>query len=292
MNSIEFEDFVTYLASEKGMSDHSIAAYKGDVGRFLSFLDTRRLSCVSEEILSEHFRILVDQGYAPASLCRSIVAIKVFFRFLKREGLIAVDPSAILDLPKIWQSLPSVLSLSEVEALLAIPDTETFLGARDRAILEVLYGCGLRVSEVCALKIGDVDDTSVRVFGKGRKERISPVGREAIKAIDHYLLHFRDGVSLEGDVLFVTCQGRPISRQSVWRCVKLYGKKAGIDKAISPHTLRHTYATHLLERGVELRVIQELLGHASIGSTDRYTQVSMLSLHQAFQRTHPRNRLE
>ncbi|NGX53653.1 MAG: Tyrosine recombinase XerD [Chlamydiae bacterium] len=282
-------DFIAYLRSEKGLSANTVDAYQRDVNTFGDFLKkkgrTDFLGATQEEIVA-HLSRLKKQDYASASISRALIAIKVFFRFLKREGLVEKDISHTLETPKIWQLIPEILSTQEIDRLLAAPDPETFLGARDRALLEVLYASGLRVSELCGLTIYDVDDTYVRVLGKGNKERLVPIGKKAIGAIDHYLLHFRDQFS--GDRLFVTRHGKPIHRVSVWKRVKEYAKIAGITKSISPHTLRHSFATHLLDQGADLRVIQEMLGHSNISTTDRYIHVSQRKLKEAFSKYHPR----
>ncbi|MES2121189.1 MAG: tyrosine-type recombinase/integrase, partial [Chlamydiota bacterium] len=196
------------------------------------------------------------------------------------------DVTLHLDSPKMWQLIPEVLTVSEVNALLHAPNPEEFAGARDQAVLLVLYASGLRVSEVCGLNLQDVDDQVVRVKGKGGKERIVPIAQVATSAIDHYLVRFRK----ESDfpALFVTEKNRRIDRTLVWKRVKFYAKAAGIQKSISPHTLRHSFATHLLENGADLRVIQEMLGHANIATTDRYTHISTQHLADAFNAFHPR----
>lgn len=217
-----------------------------------------------------------------------LVAIKVFFRFLKKEGLISVDLGCYFETPKIWQLIPEVLQIGEVDALLSQPKIDDRIGARDKAILELLYATGMRVSELCGLCIHDLSDTFVKVQGKGNKERIIPVGKKAIVAVDHYLVHYRGEVREENGPLFVTSGGKPIDRIMVWNRVKMYAKKAGIAKSISPHTLRHSFATHLLEGGADLRLIQDMLGHEDIGTTDRYTHVSGSRLRAAFKEFHPR----
>lgn len=281
-----------YLTSEKGLSRNSILAYGRDLSFFESFLkkQTRSsFSTVKEEDLIEYFRYLKSLNYAEGTIFRSFVTIKLFFRFLKREKCISENPAEKLNSPKLWKLIPEILSHSEAEKMLLLPERSTFEGARDAAILELFYACGLRVSELCALSIYDIDDTFVKVLGKGSKERLVPIGERALEAVDFYLTHFRCQRDSETQkVLFVGYKNRPLSRQTVWRIIKKYAKEAGIVKNISPHTWRHSFATHLLDGGADLRVIQELLGHASINSTDRYTQVSTSKLHQAFDQFHPR----
>ncbi len=274
------EDFIAHLRSEKGLSSHSVEAYGRDVRLFLSH------HTPSVENVVRHLGDLKEQGYASASIARALIALKVFFRFLFREGILAQNLSSLLETPKLWQLIPEVMTQSEVTRLLQTPDPETFLGARDRALIEMLYGSGLRVSELCSLSIYSIDETSVKVMGKGRKERVVPVGRKALEAVDHYLVCFRD--AFEGEALFVTKHGKAIDRVAVWRLIKQYAKQAGIQKPISPHTLRHSFATHLLDHGADLRVIQEMLGHSHIGTTDRYAHVSQSRLQEAFSKFHPR----
>lgn len=288
----DLADFIIYLSSEKGLSPHTIEAYSRDAQNFLQFL--RGLSIVEwREVEERHiFEFLVkkhSQKYASSSISRNLIALKVLFRFLKREGVVEYDAAFYCETPKIWQLIPEVLSVQELERLLAVPDDQTEWGARDRAILEVLYATGIRVSELCQLKLYDVDDSTVRVQGKGGKERVVPIGSKAIQSIDIYL-NYRHGDSDEREqYLFLGRGNKPLNRTSVWNLVKAYAKKAGIVKRISPHTFRHSFATHLLDRGADLRVIQELLGHASISSTDRYTQVSRSHLQKAFEMYHPSN---
>lgn len=285
-------DFVAYTRSEKGLSFNSIEAYQRDLKSFFEFLASREISkcqlIVTEEIIAYLSQLKLD-GYASASISRALISIKVFFRFLVREKYIEKNIASTLESPKLWQLIPEVLSMDEMERLLIQPNRSTFEGARDQSILEVLYASGLRVSEVCGLSIHDVDDNYVRVIGKGRKERVIPIGKKAIDAIDHYLVHFRDHFDCENEkALFVTKRGKRIDRVAIWRMVKGYAKTAKITKEISPHTLRHSFATHLLDNGADLRVIQEMLGHANIGTTDRYTHVSHNRLREAFNQYHPR----
>lgn len=272
-------DFVAYLSSEKGLSQNTLYAYQKDVKLFLE----SGLSLL--EFLSE----LKSQGYKPSSLSRILISLKVYYRFLKREGYCTVNEAATIPGPQLWQLIPDILSQEEVESLLAAPDRETFLGARDAACLELLYASGLRVSELCGLKITDVDDTFVKVHGKGNKERVVPIGKKALQAIDHWITRFRCLFDSEANVfLFLTAKGKPLYRIEVWRQVKFWARQASIQKNIFPHTFRHTFATHLLDHGADLRIIQEMLGHASISSTDRYTHISRQALCTSFHRFHPR----
>ncbi len=281
----EILNFLTYLGSEKGLSPKTLEAYGRDLRFFAHFLGEMKVGDVTSEKIIFYFQSLKEKGIASSSLCRALVAVKVFFRFLKRERISNDNPTLFLESPKMWQLIPEVLTVSEVTRLLEAPDRESAEGARDRAILQVIYASGLRVSELCGLSIGDVSDHQIRVRGKGRKERVIPIAASAVQAVDDYLARFRK----EGEgALFLSRGGRPMSRITVWERVKFYAKKAGITKKISPHTLRHSFATHLLENGADLRVIQEMLGHSHIATTDRYTHVSRKHLHEAFAKFHPK----
>jgi len=268
-------DFLAYVASEKGLSLNTLAAYKRDLELFLS----------SGKELLEFLTFLRKQNYASATIARMLVSIKLYYRFLRREGILKEDKTSLIESPKLWQKVPEVLSENEVEAMLEKCDVRSAIGARDRAILELLYGSGLRVSELCQLNIHDVGEDKVRAQGKGSKERIVPVGEMALSALDHYLSSFRKG---KAEALFLSRTGRRIDRQTVYTRVRFYSQAAGITKKVSPHTLRHSFATHLLDHGADLRVIQELLGHADISTTDRYTHLSQSRLEEAFSNFHPR----
>ncbi len=281
-------DFLDYIRSEKGLSLHTIEAYARDISSFGAFLNEKICKEVVPEDILSFLGHLKGGGYASATICRTLVAIKVFFRFLKKEGEVSLDLSRYFDTPRLWQLIPEVLSMEEVESLLAQPKIEDSLGARDKAVLELLYATGMRVSELCGLRINDLSDTFVKVRGKGRKERLIPVGKKAIEAVDYYLIRFRGEIKEENGPLFVSSQGKPIGRITVWSRVKAYARSAGIAKTISPHTLRHSFATHLLENGADLRLIQDMLGHEDIGTTDRYTHVTGNRLKAAFTAFHPR----
>lgn len=280
-------DYLSYLSAEKGLAGNTLQAYKRDLLAFLNW--TTRHGVSVEQLLETHlrdyFETLKRAEYAESSISRAFIALKMFFRFLKREEYLKTDPSALIQQPKMWQRIPDVLTEGEVKKLLAAPNPLEADGMRDRAILELLYSSGLRVSELCALKIQDVGEETVRVFGKGSKERLVPIGKPALEAIDLYLSAHREEV--ECPHLFL-CKGKSLTRQKVWEIVKKNARKAEIVKEVSPHTLRHSFATHLLDHGGELRVIQEMLGHSSIASTDRYTHVSKSRLLNMFDHFHPR----
>lgn len=286
--SLSILDFLDYLRSERGLSRHTIEAYGRDVRSFASFLETKEWHLVTSEHVLQFLTRLRAGSYATSSICRILVAVKVFFRFLKKEGLIHVDLGRYFETPKIWQLIPQVLNIEEVDALLAQPQLDDFIGSRDKAILELLYATGMRASELCQLRIQDLSDTFVKVKGKGKKERIIPVGKMALQAVDHFLQRFRGEMREEDAPLFVSRRGKRIDRVTIWNRVKAYARSAGITKSISPHTLRHSFATHLLENGADLRLIQDMLGHEDIGTTDRYTHVTGHRLKAAFQMFHPR----
>ncbi len=286
------DDFIRYIASERGLSPHTVVAYRHDIEGFLEFcksMDLHSLAQVESSNVLGYLNRLKGLGLSTSTLCRALIAIKVFFRFLVREKELAQNCTLYLPTPKLWQILPGVLSSHEVEVLLAAPDPSSWIGARDRALLEVLYASGLRVSEICGLSIYDVSDDSLRVFGKGRKERVVPIGRHALKAVDHFLLHHRPLFeSDKNSFLFLSHKGKRLERTTVWKRIKFYATKAGIKKNIFPHMLRHSFATHLLDNGADLRVIQDMLGHATITSTERYTHVSCQQIVDSFHKHHPR----
>jgi integrase/recombinase XerD len=279
------QDFLDYLRSERGLSAHTLEAYGRDVRLFIQVAHG---DAPTVDTVYAFLGLLKEKQYAPSSIARMLVSIKVFCRFLKREGLLAWDLNAIFETPKVWQLIPEVLSISEIDLLLKQPDPSRAEGARDLAILELLYATGMRVSELCTLTLNDLSDAHVKVEGKGKKERLIPIGQRALDAIDHYLLHFRGNVSERNAFLFLSKRGTAIRRQTIWMRIRLYAKAAGISKEISPHTLRHSFATHLLENGADLRIIQELLGHEDIGTTDRYTHIANSHVHAAFKAFHPR----
>lgn len=289
----DVDDFVLYLLSEKGLSANTLEAYRRDINAFLLFLESYPLNGW-QEVKQQHvidFLSVTKKDFATASLSRRLVAIKVFFRFLKREGVVAENITRMLETPKIWQLIPDVLSIEEMENLLSKPDPSTIKGARDKAILELLYASGIRVSELCHLNILDLDEKTIRVQGKGGKERIVPMGKKASHAIDAYLA-FRESEAVgREDALFIGRGHKPLTRVGVWKIVKHYAQTAGITKTIFPHTFRHSFATHLLDNGADLRVIQEMLGHANISTTDRYTHVSCSRLQESFHTFHPRAHL-
>ena len=281
-------DFLDHLLCERGLSSHTIEAYGRDIRAFADVLGHAEWRAVNSDSILHFLSGLKEKGFASSSTCRALVAVKVFFRFLKKEGLVDVDLGRYFDTPKIWQLIPDVMTVEEVGSLLSQPKAEDFIGSRDKAILELLYATGMRVSELCKLRIYDLDDTFVKVHGKGKKDRVVPVGKRAIQAVDEFLVRFRGKTEEENAPLFVTARGKPIDRVTIWSRIKAYAHSAGILKSISPHTLRHSFATHLLENGADLRLIQDMLGHEDIGTTDRYTHVTGNRLKASFHSFHPR----
>lgn len=289
--TVQLSNFLCYITTEKGHSPHTIDAYRRDLLHFITFLKELNIDSFATATSNHLINFLANlqsNKYAAASISRAFIAIKVLFRFLKREGIIKENIAMYLETPKTWQAIPSVLTIEETNKLLSQPDRQTSNGARDAAILELLYSSGIRATELCLLKIVDVDDDAIRVFGKGSKERLVPIGSQAIAAIDHYLLHFRCQFEGDEETLFLSQWNKPLDRITLWHIVKRHAAAAGINKNISPHTLRHSFATHLLDNGADLRIIQEMLGHASINSTERYAHVSRKHLTEAFERFHPR----
>ncbi len=286
------KEFLDYLRTEKGLSENTVKAYSSDIQHFANFYcktENALLSSLSEKILTSFFIQIQDSHLSGSSIARLFVSLKVFFRFLCKERYMSSNTLAAMSAPAIWQTIPEILTYEEVDQLLSQPDQTNFIGARDAAVFEVLYATGMRVSEVCNLGLYDVGDDTVRVSGKGGNQRIVPINEKAIEAIDRYLTRFyMHSSKADNPPLFVSLRGKRIERTLVWKRVKFYGKMAGIEKTISPHTLRHSFATHLLENDADLRVIQELLGHSHITTTERYTHMSQKTLQSTFAKFHPR----
>ena len=290
------ERFDDFLALEQGASLQTSHAYKLDITRFITYASVKAASSptsVSARMLREYVYHLKDLGLSPASIRRNVSAVRTYFKFLLGEGHVVRDPSERLETPKRWRTLPEVLGVEEVEKLLAAPSLDEPLAFRDRAMLELAYGAGLRVSEWISLNVRDVmlQDHLVRVFGKGAKERLVPIGRRAIGAIAIYLRELRPSLEKgEGKgVLFLNARGQPLSRMGAWKILRKYVNQAGITKPVSPHTLRHSFATHLLEGGADLRAVQEMLGHVDISTTQIYTHVDREYLRTVHKQFHPRS---
>jgi integrase/recombinase XerD len=290
------ERFDDFLALEQGASVETSRAYRLDIVRFVEYVSVKGAKSptdVGPRNLREYVYHLKDLGLSPASIRRNVSAVRSYFRFLLGEGHVVRDPSERLETPKKWRTLPEVLDVAEVEKLLAAPSLDEPLAFRDRAMLELAYGAGLRVSEWISLSVRDVmlQDHLVRVFGKGAKERLVPIGRRAIAAIAVYLRELRPKLEKgEGKgVLFLNARGEPLSRMGAWKILRKYVDQAGIKKSVSPHTLRHSFATHLLEGGADLRAVQEMLGHVDISTTQIYTHVDREYLRTVHKQFHPRS---
>jgi len=289
------ERYDDFLALEQGASVETSRAYKLDIARFVTYASVKGAKNpidVGARTLREYVYHLKDLGLSAASIRRNISAVRSYFRFLLAEGHVVRDPSERLETPKKWRTLPDVLGVEEIEKLLAAPSLDEPMAFRDRAMLELAYGAGLRVSEWISLHVRDVmlQDHLVRVFGKGAKERLVPIGRRAIAAIAIYLRELRPKLEKgEGKgILFLNARGEPMSRMGAWKILRKYVDQVGITKPVSPHTLRHSFATHLLEGGADLRAVQEMLGHVDISTTQIYTHVDREYLRSVHKQFHPR----
>jgi integrase/recombinase XerD len=289
--------FLTHVQVEKGLASNTLSAYKRDLAKFEDFARKRKLelSAVKRDDLVDFLASLYHQKLESKTVARHLVTLRNFFRHLQVLDLIPEDPTANLESPKIRRSLPGYLRLEEVEKLLELPDQKTALGLRDRSMLEVLYSTGLRVSELTSLRVPDLDTKvgCVRCIGKGDKERIVPVGQKALRIVEKYLREGRPqligtGRGTPGPFLFVNRRGGRISRVGVWKILSAYGRRAELRIPLTPHMLRHSFATHLLERGADLRSVQLMLGHSDISTTQIYTHVVEERLKQIYKAHHPR----
>ena len=295
MRAFWLDGFRDYIALEAGHSANTVAAYGRDLmrlGEFAFSHGVRDPAGFTRPLLREFVYLLKDLGLSPATIRRHVSSIRTYFGFLLGEGRLTEDPSDRLESPKRWRTLPQTLSVKEIERLLGAPQVEDALGWRDRALLELGYGAGLRVSELCGLGLTDLVLTEglVRVFGKGSKERLVPIGRGVIGAVSVYLHTLRpelDRGKTRGRLL-LNARGEPLSRVGAWGVVRKAAERAGIDKRVTPHTLRHSFATHLLEGGADLRAVQEMLGHADLSTTQIYTHVDREYLRRVHQQYHPR----
>ncbi|HLJ74476.1 MAG TPA: site-specific tyrosine recombinase XerD [Thermoanaerobaculia bacterium] len=283
--------YLDYLAVEKGLAKNSLSSYATDLRKFADWLDDRPLERVQRQDIVRYFQSQRSAGISARSVARALAALRGFFRFLAREKHLEHDPTENIENPKLWSTLPHSLTSSEVEALLAAPDCKTADGLRDAAMLELLYATGLRVSELIHVKLEDLvlDAGFLRTFGKGSKERIVPFGDSARDAITAYIERARPELNKRNDPhVFLTKRSRPMSRQTFWMKIVRYARQAGIRSHISPHVLRHSFATHLLENGADLRSVQMMLGHSDISTTQIYTHVSRARLQKLYDQFHPR----
>ncbi|PWG53084.1 site-specific tyrosine recombinase XerD [Ligilactobacillus salivarius] len=288
-------DYLHYLKVERGLSENTINSYGIDLKLFLEYLRENEIPSfnqVNKEVIVNYMQSEKNNNKANSSILRSVSSLRKFFQYLAQEKIIEKDPMLLIDTPKKKQHLPQVLTKEEVEKLLRSPNTGQVLGLRDRAMLELMYATGLRISEIINLKLEDLHLTmgTLQTLGKGHKERIVPVGDEAIKWVNRYLEEARPKLLKQkrSNYLFLNFHGNNLTRQGVWKNLKAEVRKAGIQKNITPHTLRHSFATHILENGADLRIVQELLGHADISTTQIYTHLSNKQLADIYNRAHPR----
>ncbi|HZY10089.1 MAG TPA: site-specific tyrosine recombinase XerD [Bacteroidota bacterium] len=288
--------YIHFLELEKNAAGNTIASYSLDLMRYLDFLEAKgitSLNNVKDRDITGFIAMLHDIGLSPRSISRNFSSIKGFHKFLLGEGTVKKNPTQTLEVPKLSRTLPDVLSQNEIDTILHQPNVSEPLGIRDRTILETLYATGMRVSELIQLKQSHIypSDGFVRVFGKGSKERLIPIGRSALEWINRYLKEVRVELAKHGrgqDILFLNARGRPITRMAIWNIVKTYTLKSGIQKAVHPHTFRHSFATHLLEGGADLRSVQEMLGHSDINTTQIYTHIDREYLKEVHRTFHPR----
>jgi len=289
------DQYINYLVFEKGLSEKTIESYSSDLSKYLEFLKQKGVNDITQTdtpLILKHLIALRESGLGSKSCARHLITLRGFHKFLAQEKILEFDPAKLVDLPKSGLKLPDVLSVSEVSLLLNIPDSNTPLGKRNSAMLELLYAAGLRVSELVNLKFLDVNLEAcfVRVMGKGSKERIVPFGLYAKNKIDDYIYNSRSLI-LKNHIskyLFVARAGKPMTRQGFWKLLKQYVKQAGIKKKVTPHSLRHSFASHLLEGGADLRTVQVMLGHVDISSTQIYTHVARDHLRKIHEKYHPR----
>ncbi|MFY9526591.1 MAG: site-specific tyrosine recombinase XerD [Limnochordia bacterium] len=291
------DEYLAFLQIEKGLSPNSVNAYGSDLRQFGAFLKKNALawSAVTVENIEAYLSVLENQKLSARTKARKVASLRSFYNYLQGEGKIDHNPCAYLPSPKLPQKLPDILTEAEILALLAAPTLDKLTGYRDRAMFEVLYGSGLRVSELVDLDVGDIDQMGfVRCLGKGGKERIVPLGTYALQAAMKYIEFARPKLqrSHRQTALFLNTRGGRLTRQGFWKILRHWAKQAGIKKDISPHMLRHSFATHLLRGGADLRSVQEMLGHADLTTTQIYTHLDMGSLRDVYKRTHPRARKE
>ena len=291
------EQFLDYLSIEENLAVNTIDSYRNDLKRYLSFVTTGKkysnINQVTAKDVSAFVHLLNGLGLSAKSISRNLSAIRTFHKYLLNEDILETDPAENTDLPKLPKTLPSVLDIAEVEKILEQPDTLNYLGIRDRAMIELIYACGLRISELLLLKQNDIrtDAGFLRVFGKGSKERMVPVGEVAMNWVLVYQEKVRPhllGKQASDDVLFLNAKGKKMSRMGFWKILRRYTEMAEIQKEVTPHTFRHSFATHLLEGGADLRVVQELLGHSDISTTQIYTHIDREYLKEVHKTFHPR----
>lgn len=293
------DPFLDFLSIEKGLSKNTLSAYRRDLVHYLSHLEKEKIGALDAVTRKDILEFMIqerDRGLVPGSVARALVSVRMFHKFLAEEGRIKEDVTDLLESPKLWKHLPEYLSVAEIESLLKAPNVRKPQGMRDQAVLELMYATGLRASEVTSMKAGHLNFETgyIRVIGKGEKERVVPVGGAARKSVERYLEKVRpvwaakNKRAAPSDALFLNKLGTRLSRQAVWAIIKRNAAAAGIRKKMYPHILRHSFATHLLENGADLRVVQELLGHSDISTTQIYTHVEKSRLKAIHKKFHPR----
>ena len=287
-------DFIHYLKSEKNVSFHTARSYLSDLEQFADFLDGKDAAAIDHQTLRQFLALLMKNKTKKSSIARKLSAIRSFFKYLNREGNLSGNPARLVSTPRREKRLPSVLTADDAQRLMDAPSTAKGNGRdsifRDRAVLETLYSTGIRASELIGMNRDDIDrhDRLVRIRGKGRKERVVPIGQKALNAVDAYLSSKK--ISMDAAAVFTGPSGKRLTARTVQRILENYRKSLGLAQKASPHTLRHSFATHLLESGADLRAIQELLGHASLSTTQRYTHLNLDSLMETYDKAHPRAR--
>ncbi|UDI78225.1 site-specific tyrosine recombinase XerD [Staphylococcus taiwanensis] len=289
------EEYLKFIQIEKGLSENTIGAYRRDLKKYQTYMNEQKIAhidFIDRQTIQECLGHLIDEGASSKSVARFISTIRSFHQFALREKYAAKDPTVLIETPKYEKKLPDVLEVDEVLQLLETPDLNKNNGYRDRTILELLYATGMRVSELIQIEIDDINLIMgfVKVFGKGNKERIIPLGDTVIEYLDTYINTVRPQLLKKTitNVLFLNMHGKALTRQGIWKMIKQYGLKANITKTLTPHTLRHSFATHLLENGADLRAVQEMLGHSDISTTQLYTHVSKTQIRQMYNQFHPR----
>jgi integrase/recombinase XerD len=290
------KEYLAYLKLERNLSENTLLSYKNDITTFLSFLSNYRVSDpsnISSDKITAFFKTLKNLGLTNTSAARYFSSIKGFFSYLIKNHYIVKNPIEKINAPKLSKKLPAVLNINDIEKILSAPNVNDTLGLRDKAILELLYACGTRVSELISLKLSDLflQDEVIRVLGKGSKERLIPIGSSAIKWVNHYIKNSRSllmKISKSENHVFLNSRGSKLSRMGIWKIIDRYVKEAGIKKEVHPHTFRHSFATHLLEGGADLRAVQEMLGHADISTTQIYTHIDRDYIKQVHKQFHPR----
>lgn len=287
--------YLSYVRVEKGLSNNTVEAYRRDLAHWNSFISARKnveIDSISRKDILDFLQWLYKRGLNSRSVARTLTALRNYFKFLQLDGIIQSNPTTQVEAPRLWKKLPKYLAMSEVDQILEAPNLDSPMGLRDKAMLELLYATGLRVSELINLKFNNLhlDPGYVQCLGKGNKERIVPLGKSAATAIEKYIAQARQKILKDhrSDYLFVTNRGDCMTRQAFWIIISAYGRKVGLKAKLTPHLLRHSFATHLLERGADLRSVQTMLGHADISTTQIYTHVIIARLKEIYQKHHPR----